>query len=62
MEEMLDVTKILKDIRMTRILVEHSLVNEKIMRQIEHTENHLIDLEEGLSDSLDFDDKSSLEF
>ena len=32
MNEMLDISKILKDIRMTRILLEHSFISEKIKK------------------------------
>ena len=51
MYELLDLAKILQDVRMTKILLEHSFVSENIKNKIEHTEKNLIDLEEGLSDS-----------
>ena len=55
MYELLDLAKILQDVRMTKILLEHSFVNEKIKNQIDHTEKNLIDLEEELSDSQSHD-------
>ena len=51
MNEQLDIAKILKDIKTTKILMEHSFGNEAIINKINHTENNLIDLEEILSDS-----------
>ena len=55
MYELLDLAKILQDVRMTKILLEHSFVSEKIKNQIDHTEKNLIDLEEELSDSQSHD-------
>ena len=51
MDEMLDVSKILKEIRATKILLEHGFLSEAVKKRIDHTEVNLIDLEEELSDS-----------
>ena len=48
---MLDLSKILKDIRTTKIILDHSIGSEAVRNKINHTENNLIDLEEGLSES-----------
>ena len=52
MYDLLDIAKILQDIRTTKIFLEHSFVSESIKNKINHTEKNLIDLEEELSDSL----------
>jgi hypothetical protein len=51
MDEMLDVSKILREIRATKILLEHGFLSEAVKKRIDHTEVNLIDLEEELSDS-----------
>lgn len=48
---MLDVASILKDIRATKILLEHGFLSQEVKKRIDHTEVNLIDLEEELSDS-----------
>ena len=51
MNESFDISKILKDIRSTKILLEHSFFTDKTVSKINHTERNLIDLDEELSES-----------
>ena len=51
MNELFDLSKILKDLRMATIFLEHSFVSDKIKKRIDHTELNLIDLESEISES-----------
>lgn len=50
-EKMLDLSKIIKNNRTFKILLKNSLMNTKIAKQLKHTEKHLIDLEDAITDS-----------
>ena len=51
MNEMFDLSKMLRDLRMTKILLDHSFISDKIKKRIEHTELNLIDLESQISET-----------
>ena len=51
MDEMLDISKMLKDIRTTKIVLDLGFLTQEVKKRIEHTEVNLIDLEENFSDS-----------
>ena len=45
MSELFDLKRILNDLRMTKLILDHSLLNEKIKEFSLHTDANLIDLE-----------------
>ena len=52
---MLDISKMMRNNRLFKILLKNSILNKKIADKIEHTEKYLIDLESDLSDTPDED-------
>ena len=52
---MLDISKMMRNNRLFKILLKNSILNKQIAEKIQHTEKYLIDLESNLSESQDFD-------
>ena len=54
-DKMLDISKMMRNNRLFKILLKNSILNKQIAEKIQHTEKYLIDLESNLSESQDFD-------
>lgn len=52
-EKMLDISKMIRNNRLFKILLKNSFMNREVAEQIEHTEKYLIDLDSSLSDTPD---------